>query len=254
MVQMKNDELLVFSSAFILLFTLSGLFIVLIFRYKNRILQNQIESINDILQAHENEQERIARDLHDQISPTISIVKTQIECINLDKPDKTDVEIKNDVVQQLQHVIDDIRNIAHNLIPVTFDEHGFIKSLEYYILRIKEYNDIHTSFVYNQWLPTITKNNEITLYRIVQELFQNTMKHAQATEAKLSIECNDKYIQLTYADNGIGYVNQNANKGMGLNNIENRVKFLGGKVNITSTSGSGMSVTILLKTKLLLHE
>jgi signal transduction histidine kinase len=69
MEEMKSDELLVFASAFTLLFLLSGLFVVLIFRYKNRILQNQIESFNAIVEAHESEQERIAKDLHDQINP-----------------------------------------------------------------------------------------------------------------------------------------------------------------------------------------
>jgi signal transduction histidine kinase len=253
MEQMKSDELIVFTSAFILLFMLSGLFIVLVFRYKNRILQNQIEFVNAILQAHENEQERIARDLHDQISPTISIVKTQIECINIENPNKTDAEIKADVVQQLQHVINDVRNIAHNLIPTTFGEYGFIKSVEYYILRIGEYNAIRTLFVHPHSLPSIGKNNEIALYRIIQELFQNTLKHAQATEAKLEIDCDNTFIQIKYTDNGIGFANDQLVKGIGLSNIDSRVKLLGGTIKTTSTIGEGVSVVIKIKTKHLLH-
>lgn len=254
MAQMKSEELIVFTSAFILLFMLSGLFIVLVFRYKNRILQNQIEYVNAILQAHENEQERIARDLHDQISPAISIVKTQIECINIENPNETDANIKADVVKQLQHVINDVRNIAHNLIPTTFGEYGFIKSVEYYILRIGEYNAIRTSFVHHNALPAIGKNNEIALYRIIQELFQNTLKHAQATEAKLEIDCHDEIIQMKYTDNGIGFASDQIVKGIGLSNIDSRVKLLGGTINTISSDGSGISVDIKIKTKHLLHE
>jgi signal transduction histidine kinase len=205
MEEMKNDELLVFATAFILLFLLSGLFVVLVFRYKNRILQNQLESFNAILQAHESEQERIAKDLHDQLNPILSIIKAQIECINTENPDETDVQIKSDVIDQLQLAINDVRNIAHNLIPSSFNQDGFIKSVKYYILRISEYNKIKTVFSASEWNSNIGKNNEITLYRIIQELFQNTIKHAQANVAELKIDSNEKNVTIYYFDDGIGF-------------------------------------------------
>ena len=251
---MKNDELIVFATAFILLILLSGLFVVMAFRYKNRILQNQLESFNAILQAHESEQERIAKDLHDQINPTLSIIKAQIECINTEKPDETDVQIKSDVIDQLQHAINDVRNIAHNLIPSSFNQDGFIKSVEYYILRIKEYNKLNTVFSTNEWNSKIGKNNEITIYRIIQELFQNTIKHAHASMAELKIACDDKSVNIYYFDNGIGFNMNHIKKGIGLNNIESRVNLLGGNTTIYSAQNEGISVKIELQTKHLFHE
>jgi signal transduction histidine kinase len=254
MAQMKNDELIVFATAFILLFLLSGLFVVLVFRYKNRISQNQLESFNAILEAHESEQERIAKDLHDQINPTLSIIKAQIECINTEKPDETDIQIKSDVIEQLQHAINDVRNIAHNLIPSSFNQDGFIKSVEYYILRIKEYNKINTVFSTSEWNTKIGKNNEISIYRIIQELFQNTIKHAHASLAELKINCDEKSVNIYYFDNGIGFDTNTIKKGIGLNNIESRVKLLGGNTTIYSNINEGVSIKIELHIKNLFYE
>jgi signal transduction histidine kinase len=254
MESVESNDTVVFIIAFTLLVILSVLFVGIIYVYQKRMHLKQIESFNAILEAHESEQERIAKDLHDQINPTLSIIKAQIECINTEKPDETDIQIKSDVIEQLQHAINDVRNIAHNLIPSSFNQDGFIKSVEYYILRIKEYNKINTVFSTSEWNTKIGKNNEITIYRIIQELFQNTIKHAHASLAELKINCDEKSVNIYYFDNGIGFDTNTIKKGIGLNNIESRVNLFGGNTTIYSNKNEGVSIKIELQIKNLFYE
>src|ERR1043166_3974345 len=125
---------------------LCGFVITLVYVNQNKLRKKDQERFEAIFLTQEKEQERIARDLHDQVGPTLSVIKSQVESLD-DLPNgSVDQEIRNDIVSHLQFAIKDIRSIAHNLIPSTFDANGFLKSLEFYVARLKEYDSIEVIF------------------------------------------------------------------------------------------------------------
>ncbi len=205
---------------------------------QKRIREKEHDLFNAVLNAQQKEQERIARDLHDQIGPLLSIIKSQVECIDDAGLTEEDQNIKAEVGEQLGTAVNEVRSIAHNLIPNTFGEYGFLKSIEYYIIRLKEFNTMDVEFTYSAWPDTISKNYEMSLYRILLELFQNTFKHAKATKVILDLRVKENKLAIAYSDNGIGIDDAAINnKGIGLKNIDARVNFLKGSYHITSVPG-----------------
>ncbi|MCF8430134.1 MAG: hypothetical protein K9G64_08380 [Bacteroidia bacterium] len=247
---MKNEEIIVFAFGFAVMILLSLLLISIIYIFQKRMYSKQLELFNAVIDAQEKEQERIARDLHDQLGPTLSIIKMQIEAIDDKGLDELDKNIRNDVLEQMEVAVNDVRSIAHNLIPKTFTEYGFIKSLEYYILRIKEYNTIQIIYKLPEWEFALERSFEITIFRIIQELFQNTIKHANASVINLKIEVEMNVLQITYSDNGIGMKdleNDNYSKGIGMDNLRKRTDLLGGDFNINLNSKIGFEIFFTFK-------
>jgi signal transduction histidine kinase len=216
--------------------------------YQRRARNKQLEVFNATLEAQEAEQGRIARDLHDQLGPTLSVIKMQMDAISDDGLDEMDLQMKHDISSQMEHAINDLRSIAHNLIPKTFTEYGFIKSLNYYILRIKEFNNILITHSLPDWDTPIDRNFEITLFRILQELFQNTLKHAKAQHIDLNMYVENKVLTIHYTDDGVGIKeNINISKGIGLNNMANRTVLLNGSMKLNKQLQSGFEIIFTFK-------
>jgi signal transduction histidine kinase len=246
----ENDILIMMIVTSGMMLLLSSFFVYVVIRSQRRIRVKQLELFNAVIDAQEKEQERIARDLHDQLGPTLSIIKMQIEAISDKGLDELDKNIRYDVLEQMEVAVNEVRSIAHNLIPKTFTEYGFIKSLEYYILRIKEYNTIQIIYKLPEWKFALERSFEITIFRIIQELFQNTIKHANASVINLKIEVEMNVLQITYSDNGIGMKdieNDNYSKGIGMDNLRKRTDLLGGDFNINLNSKIGFEIFFTFK-------
>ena len=246
----ENDILIMMIVTSGMMLLLSSFFVYVVIRSQRRIRVKQLELFNAVIDAQEKEQGRIARDLHDQLGPTLSIIKMQIEAIEDKGLDELDKNIRYDVLEQMEVAVNDVRSIAHNLIPKTFTEYGFIKSLEYYILRIKEYNTIQIIYKLPEWKFALERSFEITIFRIIQELFQNTIKHANASVINLKIEVEMNVLQITYSDNGIGMKdieNDNYSKGIGMDNLRKRTDLLGGDFNINLNSKIGFEIFFTFK-------
>lgn len=215
-------------------------FIFFLNKNQKRMREKQLELFNSVLHAQEKEQERIAQDLHDQLGPLLSIIKSQILSVDNKGLDEMDRGILQEASVQLGNAVTDVRSIAHNLIPKTFTEYGFLKSIEYYIIRIREFNNIDVHFKHSSWLENISKSFEISLFRILQELFLNTIKHANASRIDLDLQVTDNELTILFSDNGRGLNPDHFNhKGIGLRNIETRVKYLGGKHDVKSKPNEG---------------
>ena len=246
--QQEKDILIMMIVTSGMMLLLSGFFVYVVIRSQRRARQKQLEIFNIAFDAQEKEQERVARDLHDQLGPTLSIIKMQIDSIDEQGLDEIDKQIRTEVITQMEYAINDLRSIAHNLIPKTFTEYGFIKSLTYYIVRIKEFNNIEINYTEPKWELTLERNFEINVFRILQELFQNTLKHAQATVIDLTICVEQNRLKIHYTDNGIGIFNCSNetlfNKGIGLNNLKNRTHLLEGNFNINMQKLNGFEIVL----------
>ena len=243
---LQDDEILTMMiMTSLMMLAMSSFFIYVVLRSQRKIRYKQLEMFNAVIDAQEREQVRIARDLHDQIGPVLSIIRSQLDVIDESGLDDIDKGIKKDVQEHLAAAMNDVRSISHNLIPKTFSEYGFLKSLEYYIIRLKDFNKIQVALDCQFWPSDLGHTFEITLFRILQELFQNTCKHAKATEITLQILISNDVLTINYSDNGIGLHNTNTDSaGIGLKNIKSRAQLLGGEIKLDSIQNGGFSALL----------
>ncbi len=240
--QQDNEILIMMIMTSLMMLVVSSFFTYVVIRSQRKIRHKQLEMFNAVLDAQEQEQVRIARDLHDQIGPILSIIRSQLDVIDDSGLDDIDRGIKKDVQEHLAAAMNDVRSISHNLIPKTFSEYGFLKSLEYYIIRLKDFNKIQVALECQFWPIDLGHTFEITVFRILQELFQNTCKHAKASQITLQIAISNDVLTIKYLDNGIGLIDTNSDyAGIGLKNIKSRTQLLGGEINLESIQNGGFS-------------
>lgn len=191
-----------------------------------------------LIQAQEEERSRLARELHDGLGGLLGSIR-----IGAHSKLKQDQINQQWIDAQLAEAIDDLRNIAHDLMPVSLHEKGLVVILENTVARWNLSNEFKTYLncsLTHQYPLFI----EAGLYRIVSELIYNVKKHAAATEVYISLweEANNQSITLLVEDNGIGFSHQQSD-GIGLKNIRYRVAYLGGKLSIDSNP-QGTSIVI----------
>lgn len=224
----------------IIFLSLSGFLVLVVYRYQKRIRRAQKLIFDAVLSAQIQEQERIARDLHDQIGPAFSIIKSQVSCFDDHSLNAEDKQLKNDILHQLTDTIQQVRSISHNLIPVSFKSMGLVYSLKNYLSQLSEYTSLHINYDIDAWPKGISKNAELMIFRILQELIQNTIKHSGATDASLLITTQTRYVHIHYSDTGCG-ISTNQSSGIGTKNIETRVNMLYGNYTLKTDSENGVS-------------
>ena len=198
-------------------------------QFETRILQSEIE-------VQELERKRIAEDLHDDIGATLSALHLHISSIAdgmlLNSP-----ELQKFYAQSLSlasKAAIDVRGIAHDLLPKDFAELGMFEVLQNRIDELNTSNAIRFTFIADGDEKISDKNFSVTIYRIINELISNIIKHSQAQKALIQILVNETEVQIIAEDNGIGIRLQKIRKGIGMKNIQSRVDFLNGTYNIDS--------------------
>jgi signal transduction histidine kinase len=210
---------------------------------KKEIQQKMIESV---IHTEEKERKRIAADLHDGLGPLLSAAKLYFQAYI----DAKDVAGKNDIESKLKYIIDnaiaDMSRISHNISPHILENYGLIIALENFLSEIKVSDNIKFAVNFEKFARFDLKK-ELTVYRTISELINNTIKHAKATLITIKIYLSGEMLSVVYEDNGIGFhVDEKirAKQGMGLKNIESRIHSLEGIVIFESQQSKGMKVVI----------
>lgn len=235
------------------------LFLLIYFRLKarkdgiisaQRILQLEEEkkllAARSIVEGQEEERKRIAKDLHDGLGVILSTVKMHLSIIK-DKSVENKPMIEK-ASKLLEQATGDVRRISHNMMPGLLTKLGLFEATEDLFDRINETEEIKANLWIDGEQTRFPENIEIMLYRIIQELVNNTIKHAEATILSLNIEVQSGLLKIDYSDNGKGFnVDEKLDsKTMGLSSMQSRVNFLNGKVDIESEKGKGSSYTIFI--------
>ncbi len=224
-------------SAVILILIIS-FFIISIVSEHRRVVRWQQARIAAEINTLENERKRIADDLHDELGPLLSAIKLQIN--HLEPVDETETAVLEKSSEQIDSIIQRFREISYDLLPNTLVRKGLIKATEEFISKLKPLHPLDISFSYADF--TLLPEREINLYRILQEIIHNTVKHARATSLSISIQKNNKTLLLKTKDDGIGFNYSEKTQiasGLGLLSIHSRVELLGGQLLVTSQPGSG---------------
>jgi PAS domain S-box-containing protein len=223
-------------------------------RVSNLDITEKVKAENELLnvtvEVEERERNRFSRELHDGLGPLLSTVKLYFQWLaETDDVDKIKI-ITEKGNFNIDQAIQTTREVAHGLSPLILNNFGYIEAVLGFIHSINETQKINIYFIFNS-SERFGIQVETILYRITTELVNNTLKHAKATYAKILFRKQEEknVITFTYSDNGIGFDPQEVEKtgkGLGLNNIKNRIKTLMGIMSIETIMGEGMKVQIEL--------
>lgn len=207
----------------------------------------QLLAIDAMLKGQEEERGRIAKDLHDGLGGLLS--GTKLSFINMKEnllltPENA-IQFEKSL-SMLDTTIADLRKVAHNLMPESLVKFGLNDALKDFCSSIQLASNITVDYQKIGLDRKIGNTAETFMYRIIQELVNNAVKHSQATEILVQIAFANDKIVLTVEDNGTGYDKSQITTGDGLDNIAYRVKYLNGTIDTLTTASNGTSVTIEL--------
>ena len=205
-----------------------------------------------LLNAREDEQKRIAMELHDELGQSLAALKLQIMVMKNEFQEREDVSIWLDRLRaDINEIIENTRRISRNLSPVIIEDLGLDAALENMVQGFSKACGITCTFKPRSLRAIRSIDGQRLVYRLVQESLTNICKHAKATHIELIITIKEKDIaEITIADNGKGFdVNSRAgellkDKGIGMTAMEHRADMLGGSVEIKSTIGRGTTVVL----------
>ncbi len=217
---------------------------------KIRELEDNIKmsSMRSVIEGQEIERERIAKDLHDSLGGLLSTIKLQFDHVRSKNQSLSELKEYTRAHALLDTAVDEVRTISRNLQPGSLHNLGLVSAIKDLINRFEGevYPDI--DFQYYEMPEKMDKMISLSVYRIIQELLNNSLKHANAKEILIQINTEDNELVIQYEDDGIGFDQNNLKrKGMGLENIKSRVNYMHGNIVIDSSNNEGMSVLIRIK-------
>lgn len=205
------------------------------------------------LEAEIQERKRIGQELHDGLGQLLSVAGLNVSVLQKKKkiPEQKREELLNAVMRSIDEAFSEVRNISHNLAPSLLSERGLngaLKSLSDQVNQSKQLLISFETFGLESKIESLIEN---TLFRAIQEILNNTIKHSNASKLQFQIARGDNEITLMAEDNGIGFdINQlSKNTGHGLSNMKTRIENLNGNVYVDSNPSRGTIISIVLPIK-----
>lgn len=224
--------------------TIIAYFIIAIIRQqrKHRLLYKA--KIEAEITTLEKERTRVAADLHDELGPTLSAAKFKLGSI--EGVTGEDEKMITDAILYIDTILQQVRHIANDLMPNTLLRNGPISAIEEFIDHMTGNSSLKISFHHTN-IPGLPQSQAVHVYRIIQEIIHNTVKHANARELKIELYANKNKLIIATADDGKGF-NYNTmhkeNNGLGLSNLRSRTDILSGSIHVSSKPGKGTRFTI----------
>ena len=212
--------------------------------------EKELLATQSLLKGQEEERTRLAKDLHDGLGGLLSGVKLQLGSMKTDVYllSQQNINTFDRALLKLDESINEMRRVAHNMMPETLLKFGLKQAILDYCDTLSQ----NQKFTIHCELHNIEKNlnatTEVILYRIIQELVNNAIKHSQATNILVQVLKDEKNkIFITIEDNGIGFFTKEINilESAGIRNIQSRINYLKGTLDIKSEIGKGTSIFII---------
>ncbi|GAB5538392.1 MAG: hypothetical protein Salg2KO_04950 [Salibacteraceae bacterium] len=210
--------------------------------------EKEVMSLQSMLFAQEEERQRIARDLHDSIGALLSTAKLHISNIEMEVQKLVDLNFLRSTEEVLDRASLEVRRVAHDMMPGVLMKLGLFEGIEDYFDRVRNSSDIVISFTYDELNERLDNKHEVMIYRMVQELVNNTLKHAEAGEIKLMMKVVDDILVVDYRDDGKGMDVQLLEnpRSFGLAGLKSRARFLHGDLTVQSEPSQGVHYTIMI--------
>ena len=212
---------------------------------KTKELEFEKQKFDLISQAEESEKKKIARELHDGLGQQMVLLNLLFQNFN---PTEGQKENFKDLENLLQSCIREVKEIAYNLLPPELEK-GFLNAIVRFANRISSIGQIQFIIDIEDGIKEedLNQADKFNLYRIIQELFNNSLKHAKATEFTIKVRKYKGGILIIAMDNGIGFEINEVRKGLGIENIEYRMNMAGIEGKFESSKNQGTSVTMHLR-------
>lgn len=204
--------------------------------------------INAIINTEENERKRFAKDLHDGLGPLLSTVKMSLSALHERIKDPSGKVILNNTNHLVNEAIATIKDISNNLSPHILTNFGLTSAIGAFTAKLNQTKAIVIDFKSNMENTRLETEKEVVIYRAVCELINNSIQHSGASRIEIELNKHEKFVTLQFYDNGRGFdtstLSKEDTKGMGLSNIETRVRNVEGVFILESARGKGTSALI----------
>ncbi len=207
--------------------------------------KREIEQLKSIMDGEEKERARLARELHDGIGGMLVATRLNLGAVKDETSAIPSATRIDEVMGMLQDISSEVRRTAHNLMPDVLINHGLEEAISIYCDQINTGNRMEILIQFQDDFSYLSKSVQLILYRILQELVQNVVKHAHADYMAILVRQDDRNICLAVEDNGTGFDVEEQTKGFGLQNLHFRVHALHGQMSIQS--GKGKSTTVFIE-------
>ncbi|PWG04901.1 tetratricopeptide repeat-containing sensor histidine kinase [Polaribacter aquimarinus] len=207
------------------------------------ILDEKERGFEAVVKASEDERKRISKDLHDGIGQEMAALKMAIGHVKNKETDETKKEELDKILTNCSRSADEIRNISHQMMPRSLMENGLLEAINDLLYGTFNYSEIKYKFEHFEVNNRFDERIEISLYRVAQELLNNIIKHANATEVNVLLYKQEDNLVLMIEDNGVG-MQHKSKKGHGVLNIKSRVDMVHGTINYQPSVNSGTSAII----------
>jgi signal transduction histidine kinase len=208
--------------------------------------EKKLLSAKLLIEGQEEERKRIALELHDGLGVLLSATKLQFTSIADISPENK--PLIDRATHLLEQATGDVRRISHNMMPGLLTKMGFYEAVGDMIDNINDTPEINAVFVIEGDQSRLPENKEIMLYRVVQEMVNNTLKYARAKNITLKVVNSDSYLNMIYSDDGVGFdlnkILESPNTNIGLKSIESRIGFLNGEIKLETSPGHGVRYAI----------
>lgn len=198
-----------------------------------------------IIDSEEKERLRIARDLHDGVAQTMTAAKMQLESFMSHVKDTTMNPSLEKAFELIKEASVEVRAVSHSMVPNALLKSGLVAAVRDFVHRLGN-DKIKINLLIHGLNDRLPENVETVVFRVLQELVNNIIKHANASEVTIQLTRDEKELNVMVEDNGNGFdtTNVKTNAGIGLKNIESRVSYLNGYVEFDSLPGKGTTVVI----------
>lgn len=246
---MDSKETKIYVALLIFGTMLASIFVIYVISLMKQHRKNVIlyrEKLEAEINALENERTRFVKDLHDDLGPVLSSVKLHVSSIT--PSSEEDRVLQGKSLSLINEMLVQIHHIANNLMPNALQRKGLITALRQFADDINATGKIRISVNAAQLQLGVAKEDEIHIYRIIQESINNAIKHAQASQLRIDLQNQKDDIHINIADNGVGYdyEERKHSQGLGLKNILSRVELLDGELYIDTEAGKGTQYSIVI--------
>jgi signal transduction histidine kinase len=248
----------------IVVFLIAGFFIVILVAYINQRKKKHIEEkqtmklnfqqelLKSQLEIQEQTLKNISQEIHDNIGQVLSLAKLNLGTADITKPENAQQKI-DDSKNLVAKAIQDLRDLSKSLNTDYVSEMGLARSIEYEMEMIKKTGSFEIDFQIEGQVQKLETQKELILFRIVQEVLNNIMRHSKATCIEVKLDYMPDSFSMQIADNGEGFdltaLHENSKFGLGIRNMHNRAQLIGSDFNIASTITKGTTVTISVPLK-----
>ena len=210
--------------------------------------EKEAQRLRSIIMGEENERKRIASELHDGIGALLSTVKMQFNSLGNLLPSLKQQERFQKAETLLDDACDEVRRISHNMMPGVLEHYGLAFALQQLCQNINQSSNIDIEFIHFDLEKVTDSTLSLSIYRIIQELLKNVVQHAQAKEVIVQLTVEENQLCAIVEDDGHGFELEDVHtkNGIGLKNIQSRVTFIGGSMEIESSASTGSTFTIFV--------